>query len=541
MIPTASSDRPGRSDAKTGIGGAIILGLLTLALYTRTLAPDVLYGDSAEFQTLAYTLGTTHSTGYPVYLLLARLAGFLPFRTPAWRISFFSALGAAVAVAGTYLAIHRLTSSRIGAVLGSAALALSYTLWSQAVIAEVYTPAVACYVVCILLLWDWQAGVPQRRAALFVAALLMGLGLGIHASVGLLIPVAGASVVFTLWQHSGRPRDRWQALGTAAAGGLLGIIVFVLAFILIDRRDPASSFINVTLIPSRSIWDLSAQELARPGVRLWAIVTGLQWRDAMLSGGIAATIDALGQYGARLFTTEFSPLTLLYAAAGFPLAVKAHRRRGWLLLGAFSASLIIVASYHPGDWYVFFLPTHLLIAVAAGAGIARGVAWWRSKACPQQPHLHLSIGFILLIGAIAGILGPFLPTRIDALRTGMTSFSRESYIFPVEDPAEPRRVATAILESIPDGALLVLDWRALYSVAYVAYVEGLRPHISLLEATPHGSDGRIAESLLQTIDETLAAARPVFVDAARDQYQLRYQLSPVSGSALHELALEPTQ
>jgi hypothetical protein len=138
-------------------------------------------------------------------------------------------------------------------------------------------------------------------------------------------------------------------------------------------------------------------------------------------------------------------------------------------------------------------------------------------------------------------LGPFLPTRIDALRVGITSFSRETYVFPVEDPAEPRRVATGILKAIPDGALLVLDWRALYSVAYVAYVEGLRPHISVLEAAPHGSDGRVAASLLQTIDQALATGRPVFVDRARDQYRLRYQLSPVSDSTLHQLTLKPTQ
>jgi len=326
-MPTAFSDRPGRNDAQTGIGDALILGLLTLAVYTRTLAPDMLYGDSAEFQTLAYTLSTTHPTGYPVTLLMARLVGFLPLRTPAWRISFFSALGAAVAVTGTYLAIHRLTVSRVGALLGSAALALSYTFWSQAVIAEVYTPAAACTIVCILLLWDWQAGGVQHRAALFYATLLIGLGLGIHASVGLLIPVAGAFIVFTLWQESDRPRDRWQAIGIAAGGGVLGIIIFVLAFILIDRHDPASSFINVTLIPSRSIWNLSAQALTRPEVRLWATVTALQWRDAMFSGGIAATMAALGRYGARLFATEFSPLTLLCAAVGFPLAMKAVSAR----------------------------------------------------------------------------------------------------------------------------------------------------------------------------------------------------------------------
>jgi len=42
-----------------------------LTLYIRTLAPGLLSGDSAELQTLAYTLGMTHPTGYPVYIILA--------------------------------------------------------------------------------------------------------------------------------------------------------------------------------------------------------------------------------------------------------------------------------------------------------------------------------------------------------------------------------------------------------------------------------------------------------------------------------------
>ena len=34
---------------------AILAGTLSLALYVRTLAPSLLYGDIAEFQTLSYT------------------------------------------------------------------------------------------------------------------------------------------------------------------------------------------------------------------------------------------------------------------------------------------------------------------------------------------------------------------------------------------------------------------------------------------------------------------------------------------------------
>ena len=38
---------------------AALIGFCALALYIRTLAPSLLWGDSAEFQTLSYTLGMT--------------------------------------------------------------------------------------------------------------------------------------------------------------------------------------------------------------------------------------------------------------------------------------------------------------------------------------------------------------------------------------------------------------------------------------------------------------------------------------------------
>lgn len=57
-------------------GAAIITVFL---IYVRTLAPSLLMGDCAELQTLSYTLGMTHPTGFPIYLLLGKLFTLLPF------------------------------------------------------------------------------------------------------------------------------------------------------------------------------------------------------------------------------------------------------------------------------------------------------------------------------------------------------------------------------------------------------------------------------------------------------------------------------
>jgi hypothetical protein len=55
------------------IGVAFVCFIAGFMLYVRTLAPFLLRGDSAEFQTLAYTLGITHPTGYAIYLLFAKM------------------------------------------------------------------------------------------------------------------------------------------------------------------------------------------------------------------------------------------------------------------------------------------------------------------------------------------------------------------------------------------------------------------------------------------------------------------------------------
>ena len=61
------------------------------------MAPDLFYGDSAEFQTLAYTLlGMTHPTGCPVYLFVTKaFVSPVPVGEIAYRVNLLSAVCAA--------------------------------------------------------------------------------------------------------------------------------------------------------------------------------------------------------------------------------------------------------------------------------------------------------------------------------------------------------------------------------------------------------------------------------------------------------------
>ena len=88
---------------------ALGCGAVALSLYLRTLAPGVLFGDPAEFQTAAWGAGLAHPTGYPFFLLAGwAWMHLLPLGEPAWRLNLLSALLGATAVGVTCLATLRL-------------------------------------------------------------------------------------------------------------------------------------------------------------------------------------------------------------------------------------------------------------------------------------------------------------------------------------------------------------------------------------------------------------------------------------------------
>ncbi|RIK29452.1 MAG: hypothetical protein DCC52_07290, partial [Chloroflexi bacterium] len=116
----------------------LALALAAFVVYLRTLTPGVLDGDSGEWQYMANILGVPHSTGYPSYVLLAKLLTLFPIGNAAWRVNLFSALCAALTVPIVYFLAKRLARSRVAAILAASFFALMPTLWASATIAEVY-------------------------------------------------------------------------------------------------------------------------------------------------------------------------------------------------------------------------------------------------------------------------------------------------------------------------------------------------------------------------------------------------------------------
>ena len=516
---------------------ALVIVILALMAYVRTLAPDILYGDSAEFQTLAYTLGVTHSTGYPTYLFLGRLVGFLPINTPAWRISLLSAICAAITVSGVYLLAHGFTRSQVGAVLGAITLGISYTFWSQAIIAEVYLPGMAFLVLIMLLLSHWHIEPQKRNLSLLVAALLAGIGFGVHASVWLIAPTAIAFVLWTLGWRRASSAEWLRSLSSGFIGALLGFAIFVTAFLISDRLNSPTSFIRTTLEPSRVFWNLQPEDFDSSFNHLRLTVISAQWGDALFPEDDNFSFKReFEKFNARLTGIEFPPMVLVVSLVGFVVMLVTHPLRGAFFALTFLVPLFFILNYQVPDKYVFYLSLYIPLAVAAGAGmgftlerIQRNLQTVRGRS-GQVMYLLAVLFFVTMV------VHPTAATRWQAIRDGVANFVTDDYPFPVQNLKEPRSVAQMRLAGVEADAVFVLEWRGLFTTAYLAHVEKGLTNTLFFEAMPRGNNGKMASSLVAQLNAYLLEGRPVYVEQKYPGLEENFRFLPVSGN-LYKLSL----
>lgn len=496
------------------VGLAIGVGILSLGLYARTLIPWVLPGDSGEFQVLAYQVGIAHTTGYPIYMMLARLfIALAPIGEVAYRVNLFSALMGGLTVAGLYVAGRLLTDNRWGALLAALVFTISSTFWSQAVIAETYTAAAAFQVAVwgALLVW-YKTG---RKWALFVAGVLGGVGLGVHTSLALLAPAVG---IFLLLN-----KNRWAELWKPAlSGGLVGVALFIIGFMIVDLHAPPANIFNAAYGPARSAWALTEEDIQNPAVRFWFIVSARQWRGEMFIAPQRDTVKGFRDYPAKV-SKEFSLLTIALFGLGGVLLFG----RDWRLAVLFSLALLIHLfysfNYRIWDTYVLYIPGYLMLAMLAAVGLA-GLSQliskinWRGKSVLEA---------VLMSAILVGSLIPILSPRLKAIQAGQAPFINTAGYLVKDDSENIYKIATKLVPQLEQNAILFTDWNQLYSYYYAAHIDQGRLDLQFVEAYPHADSEGLADSTIEFIQAKIDNHPIYFAEPAFEVGQAGFKLRSV--------------
>lgn len=335
----------------TRLTAAALVAVVAFSLYFTTLLPGQDLGDTASFQAVAGDRILTPRQGYPLYFAICGLFVHARPSNPAGATNLASAVEASLAAGVLVLVGAELGGALVAGLVAALFLAGSYTYWSQAIIAEVYSLHALVVGLCLLALLAWRRSPTTGRLAAFFA--IFALGFGNHLQMALLLP---AFTVFLLISAPGGPLTLLRPRIALLAAGIAGLFALQYAW----------NFSTLYFDPDHR----GFVELLQT---FWFDVTKSDWRANMVVTIPWSMIDdRFAMYWFDLRQQVGVP-GVIAAVSGLAFLFRISWRLGVLLLLAWFVNWAFAFTYNVGDTHVFYLPSHLFVALAAGCGA--GLAW----------------------------------------------------------------------------------------------------------------------------------------------------------------------
>src|SRR5258706_610767 len=470
-----------------------------LALYIRTLAQGLLFGDSAEFQTIAYTMVLGHPTGYPVYVFLAKIFTYLPIGEIAYRVNLLSAVTASVTITFIYLIIRTLGPNPVSALFASLILALTPLFWKHAAIAEVYAISSACLVLILFALFRWKES--KNSIWLFLAGMFGGLSLGIHAPVALAAPAVLMYLTITGRSAGEKPGDRVKP---ALFGALVGLIIFLLFFYYLDHRNSPAGYYNTVALPSLSAWGMKSSDFNSPLKRLEFLFFPPQFKGQFLAVPFDEVIERSEEFVQNFAVLlVFSLMGILSFFIPFSRS-PARSEEGWFLIAALVIFMIFAVTYNVHDFNVFYIPSILILVICAGCGVQRLVDMIRALQKFRLPAITIAYIVCYWIG-IGHLAGNVPNAWLDRIPPGLEEKDRYGFQFPQAYKLKAEMIVT----KIEDDSIVFTDWDKVYDLYYVSHVLQGRTNMDFHQVNPQTGTYLLPDSMLAYIDANIDL-RPIY-------------------------------
>jgi hypothetical protein len=452
--------------------------------YIYTLAPGLLWGDSANFQRLAFTLDFQSEYAYAEHRLWVFLAHPFAYGEPqqaAYRVNLFTSVWAAIGVAFVFALLRHVTRSGGAALTGSAALLVSHSFWLNAVRAEVYSLNLACLAAALFCFFHPRAG----RAHYLLGGGALALGVINHAMM--LIP----SVVLIVWLSFRCHHRRLARVELISA--LVGFLLPCLASRLLPLRGTGS----IDMVPFHYI---PRPDVAiREGVKL-IFYCGLQFPGPALLLAMSGVSD----------WRRYRSLSVCLAA-----------------ICLLNVGLIL--NQDLADKYVFYMFIYFAGAIWVGLGTPIATEWMDRRCRIPRRVCAGFLGAGVLFAPIAIYHeAPFLLPRLSvtADRLGIREIPGRPALRFFLDPVSRNydgafRYANAVFEQLPSHALLIADYTVAQPLLYEKQLDGRRTDVQVAVVAAE-DQVEFVRGLAWNGPLFLALTEPYYdIEGLRREYEIR--------------------
>lgn len=402
---------------------ALILGLV----YWRTLLPVVGYwGDMAKFDFLGQVWGTSHLSGYPTYTILNGLfVRLFPWGSLAQRANLLSALFSILAVLFVYASLRLLEARRAAAFTAALAFGFTYSLWTFSLVAEVYTLNALFTAATIYTFLRWR--LTRRAGDLYLACAVYAFSFGNHLTMIALLPAIAGLV----WQTE--RRAYWDPRRIIPVLLLVGLGFAQYGYIAWRTNDPTTPYLETNTARFLELLRQPAggQNFTHTPLEIVTQRLPLYFSYLWREYGAWLLLAALGLAAPRWRRGRAARRTA--PALGDDPAADTFL----LLCGLGNTLFALQFDLH--EWYVYFLPTYLILAIYVGRGLndltGRALAWR-----PGWPAHRLEAGL-----AVMGLLVPALLLSWNYRAVDQSQHTLHA------------RIVEKILHTVPRDAILIAD------------------------------------------------------------------------------------
>ena len=473
---------------------AVVVVLLALGIYLRTMLPSTGFWDTGEAQTVPPTLSIFHPTGFPTYTMLGWVWSQIPIGEVAWRMNLLSgvcvalASGLVVLIAGHLIGERDRALRATAAGVAGAAFAFASEPWENATRADVHAISILSVTLVVWLLFAWRAaeraGSPRAGAWLVGAGLTFGLGIGVHPLIGL-FSFGIAAWLFVVDRAFWR---RWRLIAVCSAAVAVGIASFAYIWLrAITDPEPPLFY-------------------ARPDTweRFRYLVLAEQFSG--LFRDFREPLADIGQKWAdaeRVLAPQFVAPGWLLIAVG--AAIVGARSVGTLaVLGLFVVGNVVYSmNFRDGDIDRYYMPTVAVLAPLLGVALATIAAACAQAVAEVGRRLVAGLDARRRLGALAGALvlglGALLPAA--SLVTGYGAHDQSGN----RDADEWVASVHALL---PPDSVVVSWWSYSTPLWHHRWVLGERPDLTIID------ERDILDEGYRTMNNAIRAhfgRRPVYV------------------------------
>lgn len=457
-----------------------VLGIAVL-FYLISCAPGALWQDSGMFQYRIWNNDINGGLGlalaHPLYHLIGILVKQLPFGEFGYRINLISAVFAAFTVANVFLLLRLWLGRNLPAVIGAITLAVSWTFWQHACIAEVYSLYTALFTAELVLLLQYL----KRKQIGYLYLLWLFNGLAISNHMWGVIPLACYAFLLT----------ETLVKGQISFKNVLIVIVF-----WVIGAFPYEFLIVKELIHTG---DLAAT--------LRSAFFGNTWDSKVLNTSITFRV-ALENI--IFIGYNFATLNILFLFAGVSRLYKVAKTKKFnhIMLVLLIMFFVFAFRYPVPDRYAFFLPFYCLVSCFIGVGICEFLRYNTKKI-----FVILIFLFSFSTVAVYGIV-PQLAERFEInLGTKRNIPYRNEYIYFLRPwqtgNNAPQLFATDVLNSVEEDAVLMADGTTVYALWYIQEINRVKRGVKVI--SEHGDYQNPIEFPTEENFGNLLAGKNVYV------------------------------